>query len=646
MLELNSRRMLLESFAPPQGFRLDWTVGTTYTLDLTALLAAPVAFAFADYQDREGAPLCDPLALLKAVRKYADRMLLFCQAGRIHVPKKYQPLMSSLEGSIMEAAILGGSFHPKVWFLRYENDEKDVKYRFLCLSRNMTFDRSWDTMLCLEGDLTARSNAYSRNKPLKQFVEALPGMCQRKLSKIWKARIETLADELQRVDFKPPSDFAEDGITFHPIGIDSSNHWPFPGNAKRMLVVSPYVSENLLKRLAGIGDSVQLISRVDQLELLEPGTLKQFATVSVLDDAAEPEASDAEPTSAVDSTQDSNADVTAHPDLDARPFTGLHAKAYIVDHGWDSSIFTGSANATHAAFHLNVEFLTELRGKRSFCGVDAVLGSTSNIDEPKKRSAGRLADLLKPFRVADDAVEVDKIVKDFEEFVDKVSQSIGSSRLEANCEPTKEKGIFAISLRPMKKWIRPDGQDFELRVRLASLGAFTQQQVAFDQPIWAEFKAVSMLSLTSFFVFEVSSVSSKLTRQFLLNIALQDEPDDRKEALLRSLLSDPDRVLRFMLLLLSDADADDFASLFDAVSNESGTNVFSSALTGGSLFESLLRSLDRRPECLKQVAEMIDDLNKSDDGRQLLPKDLDSIWQPIWEVAERKLAKGEKGGQR
>ena len=293
-----------------------------------------------------------------------------------------------------------------------------------------------------------------------------------------------------------------------------------------------------------------------------------------------------------------------------------------------------------------MEFLTELRGKRSFCGVDAVLGSTSNNDETKKRSAVRLADLLKPFRVADEAVEVGTIVKDFEKFVDRVSQSIGSSLLEANCEATREQGVFGIFLRPTKKWDRPDGQDFELRVRPASLGALTQQQVALDQPIWAEFRAVSMLSLTSFFVFEVSSVSSKLTRQFLLNIPLQNEPEDRKEALLRSLLSDPDRVLRFMLLLLSDAGADDFASLFDAESNDAGSNVFGSASLGAPLFESLLRSLDRRPECLKQVAEMIDDLNKSNDGRQLLPKDLDTIWVPIWEVAEQKLANGEKGGDR
>src|SRR5690606_37774416 len=90
LLEPNSRRLLMESLQPPDGCRLDWAVGTTYSLDLLALLSAPVAFAFTDWQDRDGRPTCDPLALLKAVRQYASQVCLFSQAGKILVPKAYQ----------------------------------------------------------------------------------------------------------------------------------------------------------------------------------------------------------------------------------------------------------------------------------------------------------------------------------------------------------------------------------------------------------------------------------------------------------------------------------------------------------------------------------------------------------------------------
>lgn len=214
--------MLLESFAPSPGHRLDWALGTTYSLDLIALLAAPVAFAFSDWQDREGKPVLEPLALLKATRQYADRMLLFCQAGRIHVPRNYQPLLANLEGSIAEAiAPRGGNFHSKVWFLRYVALNVTVIYRFLYMTRNMTLDRSWDTMLNLEGPLRDRTNAIANNHPLGKFVEALPTMLRRNLAPVWRNRIDQLAYELRRVEFAFPELFEE--MDYDPLGIGEGN---------------------------------------------------------------------------------------------------------------------------------------------------------------------------------------------------------------------------------------------------------------------------------------------------------------------------------------------------------------------------------------------------------------------------------------
>ncbi len=260
MLEPNSRRLLMESLQPPDGFRLDWAVGTTYTLDLLSLLTAPVAFAFSDWQDRDGRPTCDPLALLKAVRQYASQVCLFCQAGKIHVPKSYQPLFASLEESIVEANApqRGGSFHPKMWFLRFVDVEDDsVQYRVLCVSRNMTPDRSWDTLLCLEGPLRDRTNAYGRNHPLGKFVEALPRMSVRPLAAVWKKRIKRLAHDIRRVEFEVPEPFEE--IAFWPLGLESQDPWPFPERMDRVFVVSPFVDDGLVEDLSGWDVPMQLL---------------------------------------------------------------------------------------------------------------------------------------------------------------------------------------------------------------------------------------------------------------------------------------------------------------------------------------------------------------------------------------------------
>jgi hypothetical protein len=72
MLNPGDRTLLLESLRPPDGYVLDRAIGTSYSMDLLALLTAPLAFTFFDWEDREGRPTADPLALLEAVRRNAN----------------------------------------------------------------------------------------------------------------------------------------------------------------------------------------------------------------------------------------------------------------------------------------------------------------------------------------------------------------------------------------------------------------------------------------------------------------------------------------------------------------------------------------------------------------------------------------------
>ena len=86
MLGTRERTLLLDSLRPPAGYRLRRAVGTSFTLDLIALLTAPLAFTFFDAHDEDGAPVADPVALLEALRRHAEKVSLFCQAGAIGVP--------------------------------------------------------------------------------------------------------------------------------------------------------------------------------------------------------------------------------------------------------------------------------------------------------------------------------------------------------------------------------------------------------------------------------------------------------------------------------------------------------------------------------------------------------------------------------
>ncbi|NHB84271.1 hypothetical protein G7085_05620 [Tessaracoccus sp. HDW20] len=51
-----------------------------------------------------------------------------------------------------------------------------MSYRFLCASRNLTFDRCWDAVVRLDGAPTVDAAAASLNAPLTGLLRALPSM--------------------------------------------------------------------------------------------------------------------------------------------------------------------------------------------------------------------------------------------------------------------------------------------------------------------------------------------------------------------------------------------------------------------------------------------------------------------------------------
>ena len=131
---------------------MEVAVGTTYSLNLTALLLAPLSFALFDQANSDEIGTVDPIRLLEAVRRYADHTTVFCQAGGIHVPSQYRSILTFVEDSVLEVMPPheGSIFHPKIWALRFVDQQGQRLHRVLVLSRNMTLDRSWDTALVLD----------------------------------------------------------------------------------------------------------------------------------------------------------------------------------------------------------------------------------------------------------------------------------------------------------------------------------------------------------------------------------------------------------------------------------------------------------------------------------------------------------------
>ena len=248
MLEPDRRLLLLDALRPPPGMSLESAVGTTFSLDLEALLLAPIAFALFDARLAEtGDPeRTDPLAVMEAVRRHASRIDMFCQAGQIKMPPRDKPVLSLLEDSVhpSSAPSLRHIFHPKVWCLRFKSsDADDSAFRLLVLSRNLTFDRSWDTIVSVDGSPTGpHPDLEAMNRPLADFVRSLPELANRPLPQDRIERIRRLANDLRNVTWELPDGF--DDLAFLPAGLDEYEA-EIPESSSRVLVISPFLTSSL-----------------------------------------------------------------------------------------------------------------------------------------------------------------------------------------------------------------------------------------------------------------------------------------------------------------------------------------------------------------------------------------------------------------
>ncbi len=626
MLETRERTLLLESLRPPPGYGLGRAVGTSYTLDLIALLTAPLAFTFFDAHDEDGSPVADPIALLEALRRHAEKITLFCQAGAISVPRPEQALLAYLEGSVVEvrSPMGAGIFHPKVWVMEFVAEGQPAIYRFLCLSRNLTFDRAWDTCLCLEGPLTNRQRGYRRNEPLSSFLSALPDLAARPVPASVREDLRRMADEVRRVSFGTPEPFSD--FVVHPLGLKPGHSWPFPP-AERALVVSPYLATPTVERLKRDHALEILVSRpdaIDEVHLRSGGEAKALPEECfVLARGANLDAREGAEDDAA--TLEEGATEPGAPD--APELTGLHAKLFVFEDGSETRMFTGSANATQAAFGLNVELLVELVGPTKSCGIDALLGRE---DDPRQDT---LRSLLQTYR-PEARLVVDDDQRALEHRVDQLAAELAGSHLIAEAQELDGGARWDLELSGRLPPI-PDGASVRAwPVTLSSESARNVSGGAEDR--LATFEALSFEALSGLFAFEIvlQDGQAKAKRRFVVTVELRGAPADRKERLLRSFLKDRRQVLRLLLLLLMDEGAD--VSMFIQASHDPEarpTGPFGGPAEA-TLLELLLRSLDASPDRIDHVGRLIADLSRTSEGRDLLPEDLDVIWKPIQAVRQ------------
>ena len=601
MLDPATRFDLMESLRPPSGMRLDGAVGTTYTLDLDALMG--ISAAFATHGVREAADAgeggLEPVALLDAVRRNADRIAVFCQAGAIKVPARSRPVFAWLEDSVVACAAPGGGvFHPKIWALRYVAPDGDEALRLLCLSRNLTFDRSWDVVLRLDSDLTATSVESPNGAPLAGFLRRLvgPDVAIGQVDTGKRQLVDRLAECAERAEFTVPEGFRS--VRLWPMGVGGDS--PPLGTAKdRVLACAPFLGAAMLDRLAPGDKPHVLVSRAEAMDELGGNALTRFGQTYVLK---------------------AEADLEEAPDEAAvqESLRGLHAKFFVFENRATARVLLGSPNATSAAFDTNVEFACELVGHKDQAGIEALLAS-----EP---GTVGLADLLSPYVPAADPVRTGAD-QHLELTLQRLAAQVAAAGWVARVEG--EGGQMGLSLAMTNPTASlPAGLTAECRpITLQSLRALPME-ITSATPLWFPCTPDAVTAFVAV-ILTLEDGDAHADTSFVVNAELIGAAADRKDRVLAALLADPARFIEYLLLLLGQPE--------DGVGEGGGTAFWrdaQAALARGDaappLLEVLVRAAARAPESLEHVASLVDGLRKTPEGRAALPADFDEVWDVVW----------------
>lgn len=608
MLEPDGRAALTEQLRPPSGFQLSRAVATTFTLDLTTALSIPLAFAA--HRTRESR---DPIAILDAVRRAADKIDVFAQAGQVFEPRVASDLFALLEPMIHPASAPRPNmlFHPKVWVLEYADGDAR-SYRMLCASRNLTNDRSWDLVVRLDG--TATGERSEQSAPLAAFVRALPAMAVQPLQADRVARIEELASIVATVEWERPSNVRT--LRFHPYGVPGISAQPLHDlfDGIRHAVIAPFLSDEGISRIIPPrSESVTVLARREQLDRLDAKSLARIDAL-ILDDSANDDEAPQEPRP----NGPSSSVITAAPQLE--PLAGLHAKAYVLDRRSGSHLFVGSANATAAAFGGNVEMLLEFEGPQPKLGVAALLGEESGLRmltipfEPEGNAE------TPPDEVADHALE--QVLRSLAARRYYATVELGE-RGDQPAEQSEAQSNYRITLSVDEATVIP--AEFSARVTLLTRPANTHAVPG--EPVI--FERLALTDITPFVVIRVSD-GREVTRSTVVAAALNGDIPGRRDAVIARQLADRSAFMKLLALLLALEGGGtmlqfDPAGAFGAGWDEDGSG----------LFETLVRAIGAQHGALADVQRIVEHVRKADrrraaDSPSVLPDGFDELWKSVW----------------
>ncbi len=598
---------------PPPGYRLERAVATTYSLDLETIVAAAIPLGLS--QELDGDELRCPVGFLHAVRKVSDKVVIFCEAGQIKCQDRANKLFPLLDEMVVQVGLRERkgqfpAFHPKTWALQFVNDLGERVYRYIVLSRNLTFDRSWDVAFSLEGREENRNVTHSR--PIVEFLDFLmkqirPDGCASKRQRhIVRGMSKAIAHVRFQMDGKEFEDFE-----IIPSGFDkwagigatqlfNSEKWTRECSFHDLVVVSPFLSPDVIRSLNDDVHTIKgtrrvLITRQEALNSLSPEDVNNFEVYVLKQDVVFGDESLPGCEQLVGRRQD------------------IHAKIYLRRKWTESELFIGSANATYRGVGLgehgvqNVEMMICLKGKNRYLNADSFL---------KDLFCGKLEGNGCPFEIGQIQVDDEAVDQKDENAVDRAIKKL--CRLKSEGRVVSDDGAYSIKLKFVMA-------EMGAKVALSPLCS-----PGIELPLKSElvFANMPLDALSEFFVARVKC--GTVEKPCVVKIPLNDMPERRDSAVLNSIIGNKEALYKYLAIVFS-SDPVYAAREYERSAAALGGEKHSVAYMLSGVYEEMLRTAVNDPQRIRDAGRVLKYL--SQDVADLTPfKELYEVFASVLKI--------------
>ncbi len=569
-----------------EEYEVVYALGTTYSLDMKALLSVPLALGLMGELSED--KLHSPHYLLEAINRSLGRFALFCNAGCIYVPETALKVYALMEQSIVQVGLSLGkqgfaNFHPKLWIIRERHRETEQeRLKLVVLSRNLTYSTDIDIVCEMTGRVgktIASARVLKKHKPLRDLLDWLGHQADERV----RSEVEDLMDCLDRVkEFELDDLFCD--YDFFPMGINGYDGVKdcLEGSLREYrldhaVLISPFVDEQTLKRFAP-AHPAQRRTLITRHRAITPGILRMFAGEGVY---------------AVKSILAEGYEDRAGVDV--------HEKVYFFSQQGYNFLYLGSANATRNGFGRNVEFLLKLQ--------------------------------FTPYRMSYDKFRGQLITGEQECWFERVESiaPVGDSEDNAAAQERALRQAIA-SIEGASVELLPDGQ-YHIRVQCRAIG---EMEGIMLRPMLARcsaecfaeeihFAPVALDELSGLYVVEVGEL-----RRVII-VPTEGLPTEARDtAVCRSLIDTKEKFISYLSFILAE-DAEAVLSHQQSVEHRDvkpGTNA--SAGEGYfPIYEDLVRFAYSHPERVKdirRIKSMVDD--------EVIPEGFDELYAALEEAVK------------